>query len=165
MRWALQKIAVYSLLLLIVICYSCSKDSGSQRVSEMQPPVITGYIIRDNYGQYVAKEGDPNVNNFYYGGTPGYLLTSYPNPASSRISIEFQTPDTASKLIWIVNATTGYPVSYIAGSQNFITAGLPFQRLMSGHPLGGFLVSLLPGYYRVYMQEGQVLLWDNIVIQ
>lgn len=157
------KILVISFFLII----SCSKDDYEFRLSSFSTPVITGFIRRSEFGDYMGAVGVPNVNNGNYDSD--YYFGLYPNPASEHCSLFIKSPMTMSlKKLWITPAQFGYQISNYSnnfGMTNLYAGGIPLIQIeFNTDHIEIDLSSLEEGYYRIYLKIDDNLLYDNLVI-
>lgn len=141
-------------------------------------PIITGYHLRDANGQPLGNVGSPNTNvSTEPAGISNASLAffSYPNPSFQTVFqiaiIAGQDTGTRAR-VWLT------PATYIDELQQANTLGASVVTSY-GKPLRDFSVELqegsnnlsvdtqgLPtGYYRIYLQRGNTLLWDNLYIR
>ena len=154
---------------------SCQKSDTGYQTSGYTPPVIKGFVWRDEGGMSLRNIGNPDVlldyslSNSY---RANYMeLSSFPNPSSGIMVIYFHPfNDDIKTRLWIVPAT--FPGS---GSEFITFSGATFSP--GQHALLDTLVEqshsdviqefqlrdLPEGYYRIYMKANDILLWDNIV--
>ncbi len=163
--------------LLIVVLTGCG-EKEQLVLPVFDSPVVTGYHLRDDNGQALGKVGAPNTNTST--DPPGIAnplleFFSYPNPSRGT---SFQTAifnGNASREIVRVWLT---PARYI--NEGIVPNTLGATLASSyGRPLREFTLELeegfnniafntedLPaGYYRIYVQRGSFLLWDNLLIR
>ncbi|NRB53007.1 MAG: hypothetical protein HRU41_35425 [Saprospiraceae bacterium] len=164
-------------ILLLSILTSCGKKEALV-IPIFDPPVLTGYHLRDENGQPLGNVGAPNTNTST--DPPGIAnplleFFSYPNPSRGNF---FQTTvfsgiaSNDSVRVWMT------PARYIdeINASNTLGATLASSH---GRPLRELTLELeegfnniaintedLPaGYYRIYVQRGSLLLWDNLLIR
>lgn len=152
---------------MILAATSCSKSESPAMTISMKPPVITGYHLRDAVGNSMGHEGAPNTLTEIPGQGSSYLLVAYPNPSNSLIGLYLRSPDTAYKHIWMVHAVYQGEVAngnVVLGTSNINTVGIPLWSVKTTSNNFYIDLSAFPaGYYRVYMQAGDYLLYDNLV--
>ncbi|MFC5272108.1 hypothetical protein [Adhaeribacter terreus] len=157
--------------IVLLLLFSCDKEK-EVRTASLQPPLVTGFLFRDFYGNPIQQVGNPNVKTE---GTDaaGYrsYMTVYPNPVRDKAQVTFYSPTPAGKKsLWIVAGLQDQNLN----SHNFMQASFP---QIGGQPL--LKIDLEPdaqsrvltlnldnfpaGAYRVYLQLGDLLLWDNIL--
>lgn len=163
--------------LLVVVLTNCG-EKEQLALPIFDPPVVTGYHLRDDNGQPLGNVGAPNTNTST--DSPGIAnplleFFSYPNPSRGN---SFQTAifnGISSREVVRVWLT---PARYIDELNTPNTLGATLAS-SSGRPLREFTLELeggfnnlaintadLPvGYYRIYIQRGNFLLWDNLLIR
>ena len=173
----MPKLSLLIGLLTLTLLISCG-EKEQLILPLFEPPILTGYHLRDANGQALGNVGTPNTNTST--DPPGIAnplleFFSFPNPAngsffSVAIFTGIDTGETAR--IWLTTA------NYIdeLGSANTLGASVVSS---DGRPIRDFnlqlqegfnnlnvnTVGLPSGYYRIYLQHGSLLLWDNLLIQ
>lgn len=164
-------------LLALALLTSCG-EKEQLTLPLFEPPILTGYHLRDANGQALGNVGAPNTNTST--DPPGIAnplleFFSFPNPSNgSSFSVAIFTGiDTGEAVrIWLTAA------SYIDELDSSNTLGASVVS-SDGPPIRDFNLQLqegfnnlavntqeLPaGYYRIYLQRGSLLLWDNLLIQ
>lgn len=168
-----------SLILALLIAALTGCGEKEQLVLPIfDPPILTGYHLRDDNGQPLGNVGAPNTNTST--DSPGIAnplleFSSYPNPSRGDLfqaTIYSGIVSNEPVRVWIT------PARYIDELNEPNTLG---ATLVSSHgrPLREFTLQLaegfnniaintedLPaGYYRIYVQRGSFLLWDNLLIR
>ena len=156
---------IFTISLLITL--SCEKDAGDFRLSCFEIPKIEGYILRSLDGTYLGEVGTPNRKNIDY--STGYSFVFASNPAFERFYLSIGSPGGMStKKMWITMAQFGDQLpdySVDNGMTNMIAGGKPLiQKEFNEDHLDVDVSSLQEGYYRIYLQIHNVLLYDNLVI-
>lgn len=163
--------------LLLVVLAGCG-EKEQLVLPVFEPPVLTGYHLRDDNGQALGNVGAPNTNTST--DSPGIAnplleFFSYPNPSRGNV---FQTTiftgisSNEPVRVWVT------PARYIdeLNASNSLGATLVTSH---GRPLQEFTLELKEGfnniaintedfpagYYRIYVQRGSFLLWDNLLIR
>lgn len=164
----------YVLLFIIgfLFIFSCTKKDTEIRLSEFEPPTITGVNFRGFDGSDYGSIGVPNIkqgnesNDFM----SDYYFTFYPNPSAERIFVYIKTPAKEEiKKLWIVQANWDDQVP-----EDWIGLNLATNMTVGGSPLyqaeftsGGIAIDLSyfpQGYYRIYLKVNEHLLYDNLII-
>jgi hypothetical protein len=160
-----------SILILIQLLLSCTKESTELRMSDFNIPIITGYYLRNIYGEIMGKVGSPNVKSgdkSNYGNSE-YFLVFYPNPCDEHIGVHIKSPvNSSTKKLWITPAifderTTNS--SIYLNSANIVVGGYPvYQTELDNNNIFLNLENIENGYYRLYLKIDDILLYDNLVI-
>lgn len=164
--------------LLLFIFVSCSKNNDSTPVS-LQTVIIKGYMCRDIVGNEYGSVGNPDNK---LGDGDNFLMSTYPNPSTDAVSVYIKMKQPASKTkLWIMkaafNSVPNQSFPALGGNQ-FVSSGLPVFELDSIpisyniNQLGfGYSVqvhidnkNISAGYYRLYFQADNIILWENIVV-
>lgn len=153
------KLAAAALLLFA----SCSKEEPSQEGGFLEKPLVKGYFKRSTRGHPVGQVGLPNVQL----EKNGYQLLTYPNPAVQIIAIriEKESPQQLTK-VFIVPAVSELEVPYYTFSNStYIQTSRPVAEVESMEGMLHLDVqNLEKGFYRLYVNIGGTLLWDNLLI-
>lgn len=153
-------------LVIILFLLACEKQESEFRSTSLDIPIITGYIMFDNFANFQGEVGYPNENRGEYQSR--YYLGFYPNPTEYRCNLHLRIPSRNSDVkLWITPAV--YMVD-VPSSQNYLgltnmyAGGLPvFQIEVPGNDFSIDLTSLEDGYYRIYLKIDEVLLYANLV--
>lgn len=159
----IERLASISLLSICLV--SCSQ-TDELRSGELVAPICTGFDLRDTNNVPRGRIGIPN--NKLISSNGFVTMNAYPIPATHRIDIT--TNGAGNKRIWIVQANV---TTDVISHLNYLNA--PFQ-VVGGAPLiswnnlldvnASLMVNSLPkGYYRLYMQVGEEVLWENVIIE
>lgn len=159
-------------LLFCLLSFACKKESETVRLCNLQTPVITGFQFVDATGNYIGKIGEPNTNTSVYlnnSGTSSIAMFIYPNPSHGMIAIQIKADDISDAKIWISRAIyNGAPsdIANLAGCNTMVAGGYPvFQMLkVNSKSVMVDLFNTGDGYYRVYIQIHDILLWDNLIV-
>jgi hypothetical protein len=162
----MRKLIPFFALLLLSAC----NQSEDALPVEPDAPVVTGFRFRDNLGNSLANVGNPNIKTDETKNNQRFGLNCFPNPARYQQTIYYNKPFSYSGRIWITAARTDQTqMQYtFAGSASAIATGQPLRSIPISSGDGAILLDLSdfpPGAYRVYAQFGDVLLWDNILLQ
>ena len=156
---------------IILITLSCSKEESDIRLSEFDAPIITGFEERDEQSNVIRAIGNPNVklgneSNDY---TSDYFFTSYPNPSRNSFQVSIKTPNpNSTQRVWIVQAQyyeNGTSTANIGGTTLLDVGGDPliqYEGILNNLELD--VSGLSEGYYRIYLQVDDLILYDNLVI-
>ncbi|MFN2396142.1 MAG: hypothetical protein ABR597_10690 [Bacteroidales bacterium] len=170
----MKRFAVLILFALSGLLMACTdKEPNTEEPNELLP-VINGYYARNEAGEPMGIMGNmnPNVNL----GTntdhmnSDYFITFFPNPAINYASVYMKSPDPdETKKIWIVPAVFDpefEPSDDEMNEQNIqnINEISVFQTETTGNTFFIDLTELQSDYYRIYVEVGDHLLYDNIVI-
>lgn len=158
--------------LLITVGHGCSKtDDQPIRLSEMETPALTGFVVRDVTGNPIGTIGSPNISTRIEGtsGNAEYSIIAYPNPCKNMLALMIQSPNpNAAKKIWLVK---GKPDAALAnsgidlGMNTAIVGGQPlFQATTVATNLTLDVSSFPGGYYRLYVKVEDRLLYENLII-
>lgn len=156
----------------------CDKEPVP-RLSNLEVPVVTGFEFKDDNNYLIGSVGIPNNNiygdicdeesNTLKGIIDGYYfvkLNVYPNPCSDYLRIELYYGGPYN--IWIVKAnySESIPTQYWIGSNNFYAGGAPIISI-KGNTSSNIVIgtgNLEPGYYRLYVEYCNTLLWENVLV-
>lgn len=161
--------------LLLGTLFSCSKKNDSTPVS-LQTVEIHGYVMRDVVGNTIRSVGNPDikigdVDNFV-SYRNNISISTFPNSSTdvAYAAIYMRQPAAKTKLWMVTVAYKDVPdqsLSALGGNQ-FVSSGAPVFELDSIPTTYGEVridVKNIPnGYYRLYFQADNIVLWDNIVI-
>lgn len=155
----------------LFIC-SCTKEDTEIRLSEFEPPTITGVNLRGFDGSVYGTIGVPNIKqgNESNGSQSAFHFTFYPNPSAERIFVYVKTPaNDELKKLWIVQANWAnqVPEDWIGlnNANNMTVGGSPlFQSEFTTNTIGINLSHFADGYYRIYLKVNEHLLYDNLVV-
>lgn len=129
------------------------------------PPIITGYYIRDITGTGFGMIGSPNT---FLSDNPSALnatrISIYPNPCKFLFYVDGEK----SSKCWIIPATFSENDNQ-EYSEEEITVSILNEESIFQTDLGSKYTeidvsSFAKGYYRVYVQAGDLLLYDNLAI-
>lgn len=166
----------FVLLLSSIFSISCQKETDIFRLSSLDTPKIKGYFVRDFQGSIIRAIDNPNVKTKGIDDTGvDHELFLYPNPSNGNFFIGATTTVDSSylKKIWITPAvwhdTDSEPnFSYDITNANLLKAGgspiVSFESTQEFFAFSNQFQILAPGYYKVYVQIGSLLLHDNLVI-
>lgn len=166
----MRKYTASFMLILLAIVSSCSEEEASMRLSNFEIPVITGHFLKGASGTSYGTNGIPNVKVREVTPTGSvYSFNVFPNPCSELCRIDIQVPGSGIlKKIWIIPAQyEGNNQSTInnLGATTMILGGEPvFEAEFSIDETTLDLSGLDSGYYRIYLQADNYLLYDNLVI-
>ncbi|PKR81869.1 hypothetical protein CW751_00595 [Brumimicrobium salinarum] len=166
------------LLTLLLIFLSCKKDEPIKSYLS-EPPVLKGFNIRDGNGVLMQKIGVPNVkySENPESGKQTFVLNSYLNSPTNFLSIFFGNKSSNKVKITVVRGVVDGSIGNISSLPNTI---VPDQNLVvfeaelipefSDLPtnVGGVAAFNLPqnidpGVFRVYIDYGDYILYDNII--
>jgi len=155
------------LISISLIVFACSKKDEIIRTSDMSVPQITGFEFKNEVGVITKIIGLPN--NKLSDKQSNYHFTFYPNPAKDFGNIFIKTPNNNEiKQIWIVQAQYSKIIPNYSINNGMIIhtiGGTPLINLeTSNNNFTINLNNLSNDYYRIYVQIGDVLLYDNIII-
>ena len=169
----MKRFAVLILVALSGLLKTCTEKEPNAEEPDELLPVINGYYARNEAGESMGIMGNmnPNVNL----GTntdhvnSDYFITFFPNPAINFASVYIKSQYTdETKKIWIVPAVfdpdfeptddTNEPDIQII---NEISV---FQTETTMNTLFLDLTELQSDYYRIYIEVGEYIFFDNIVI-
>lgn len=147
--------------------FGCSKKNDLVRTSDMSVPQITGFQIRNEVGSITKIVGLPNIK--LNDDQLNYKFTFFPNPTKDIGMLYIYTPKSnVAKQIWVVQAQyDNFAEDFRIGNGmiiNFIGGTPLFNLETTSENVALNLKDLYNGYYRVYVQIGDVLLYDNIII-
>lgn len=165
-----------------MLLLSCEKKDVEMRLPGFDTPIITGFELRGENGEFRGKKGIPNIrlgDKSNDSKSSDYYFRCTPNPTSDYLYIHFKMPaDSILKRIWITQAiyyTEENSESEIDPNLAKIggTAILEFETIenfffieMKKFENNGSSKNngkrIPDGFYRVYVQTDNVLLWDNI---
>lgn len=161
--------------ILLLLFGSCERDGDPPVVvtNSLEVPVITGFYQRDFFGNIVREVGAPNIAPLEEHPFCGELVI-YPNPVSQNGYFSIHIPcRVPTRLIIVqgdyvrdgindrhVNNQVGATYRNVGGVSQF-SLDLPPSALPQFTPSFN---GLGPGYYRVYVQVGDQLYYDNLVI-
>ena len=173
-----MKIKIFILVLLMSIA-SCEKEAiVKKHLSE--PPVLKGFILRDHVGALIKQVGTPNVK---YSDDSNSSLSQrilvYPTFFNTGIpvhstSILFSSEVSQDITITIVEGTVNMNLSAELNMANQVLKNddifMEIKRISINQINNNyFSVSLSsikkPGTYRIYIDFGDYVLYDNILIQ
>lgn len=169
------KLLIAALFLAVLI--SCG-EKEQLVIPVFDPPVLTGYHLRDDNGQPLGNVDAPNTNTSTAPpGVANPLLEffSYPNPSHGnafQTAIFAGTVSNESTKLWITPARyiDELTASNTMGASLVSSYGRPLLEvnveLQQGFNNLAINTEDFPtGYYRIYIQRGNLLLWDNLLIQ
>lgn len=156
------------LLLICSLLYSCSKSEEEVfRTSDLHPPEVTGYYVRNLFGEYIDTVGTPNVklgdvsNNWL---TSNYHISAFPIPADNEFRVFIKDPSNSVKKIWLVPANSPQFVHNDV-TNTVVIGGTPVLQLETDSDYAIINSSSIPnGFYKLYVQVKGHLLHDNILI-
>lgn len=140
---------------------------------DLDAPVITGFVARDETGSLIQDVGNPNIKT-YSGGSEAnapYRIYAYPNPCINRVTLEFISPVHAPAQIWITEAVfqgQSHNSAVRLGMTALRSGGLPLYKAEiagGGQKRVSIDLSSVPeGYYRLYVKQDDQILYDNLAI-
>ena len=145
----------------------CTKEDSELRLSDFGVPTIRGYNMRDLFGDYAGTVGTPNIKP---GDGADYYFVFYPNPVEDFCSIYIKTPASNElKKLWITPANFDNNITNssinLNNANNIVIGGSPvFQTEFTNNKLTLNLSQVSDGYYRIYLEVDNYLLYDNLVI-
>lgn len=159
-------------LILTLLLVRCSDDEDvSVKPSPLDLPVITGFQVRDYNGSVRSSYGSPNIKLRDRSEESGSTLyfSVYPNPVEKYCSVYTDIPNNnAERHLWIVPAIYqgDEPPSYSdMGMINFSAEGTPVIDITFTTEYYRLNLSdLETGFYKVYLEVGNSILNDNLVI-
>ncbi len=173
-----MKVALFLTLLLIIL--SCKKDEPVKSYLS-EPPVLKGFNIRDGNGILMQKLGVPNVK---YSEDPEsekktFVYKTTINGPYKALSIYFGNKSSNKVEITVVRGIVDGSISNISSipntvisNQNLVVFELEFMpyfntSLPNTDEIIGFPLppSITPGVFRVYIDNGDYVLYDNIIIE
>jgi hypothetical protein len=166
----MKKILPFLGLLFLTACNK--KEDVSVRTGDLDVPLVTGFEYRDDLGNTLMHVGVPNIKN----REAGISLYTYPNPSRNKFAVDLSTyfwptvPEVETH-IWVTAARIDgmQPQLNFAGSYTPVIGGQPlieFKNLpYQSNQIMLDLSAFPAGAYRVYARVGEVLLWDNILLQ
>lgn len=151
------------LLLLSFGLLGCKKDNGSKL------PVIKGIEKRDLNAQPVGVEGAPNVKTSTDESALAISkIAAYPNPASGHLSLAIKAgADPGQARIWMVRGRYKggkFGPDDILGIGLYIPIDMTVDLSGPGTNVLIDLKDVRNGYYRLYVENNSVKLWDNIKV-
>ena len=162
----------------LCLLFSCSKKDDLA-VPSLQTVTISGYQVRDELGNIAGDVGFPdirigNVTN-YYSTENDFFFISFPNPSTSHVLVSVQSKSHAIAKLWMVKASLSTSAQteqsvQMLGANQFVSGGntvfeIDSLPVFSSHSLFSLNYENVPnGYYRLYLQMDNILLWDNIVV-
>lgn len=171
-------------LTLLLIFLSCKKDEPIKSYLS-EPPVLKGFNIRDDNGVLVQKLGIPNVKysedpesekkTFVYKTTINATL----NATYNAFYIFFGDKSSDKYKVTVVRGIVDANIANISSipntvisNQNLVVFELEFMpyfntSLPNTDEIIGFLLpqNISPGVFRVYIDYGDYILYDNIIIE
>lgn len=162
----------FILIFISISILSCSKDDSNIRVSNLETPILTGFLLRNITGDVIGKIGFPNIKlgNESNDNNSEYFFSTYPNPIKDKASIYIKSPNTnTTKKVWIVHAEYNNNISNAEtsiGNATLLSAGGSpiFYGEISSNDIHLDLSNLNEGYYRVYVNIDGLTLYDNLII-
>lgn len=157
-----------------LLTWSCSKEEPEIRLSQFETPVVTGFELRDEFGNLNKVIGNPNIKlgNESNDHTSEYYFITFPNPSINSCRVNIKTPNPHSiKRVWIVEAkyfgNSSSSTTHLGASSLIDVGGSPL--IQSEGPYNGLisidLSSLKEGYYRIYLEVDHLILYDNLIIE
>ncbi|MBW6478133.1 MAG: hypothetical protein K0B37_01815 [Bacteroidales bacterium] len=170
----MRRLAVLILVIISGLFTACSEKESKMEEPDELLPVINGYFARNEAGESMGIIGNmnPNVNL----GTntnlvdSDYFITFFPNPAINFASVYMKSPGQDEiKKIWIVPAV--FDPEYEPSDDetyepeiNILNEIAVLQTETTMHTVFFDLTELQSGYYRIYVEVAEYILYDNIVI-
>ena len=161
---------------------ACTKEEAEKRRAANFVPVISGLEVRDELGNSLWRIGQPNAKLSVNTDGEEYRIACLGNtlpPSSSffGVYISSSVPDIIAS-IWVVKARFDPHClgNYISletinnfNSTAMIAGGAPLMSTEKELPGSGAAIAmetkgLEEGFYRVYLQINDQLLWDDLVI-
>jgi len=170
----MKYIKPFSFLFLLILFYNCNKfgPPGDDRLNNFDYPIITGFEFKNEEGVSIGSYGELVNNKLGDKGTieeSEYYLNAFPNPAT-----DFYTVYTLSRnapmlrTIWIVKASYNgeLPNIEIYNNATYLVAGQYHLIEVSsqGNLINIDLSSLDDGFYRIYVEIGGNVLYDNFIV-
>lgn len=158
-------------LLIILILLGCQKGEDNTP-SGLSVPEIAGINYRDNFGAYLGTIGTPNVR---LSSKSNSQIVTYPIPCSNSFSLNINLlgqPDGSEK-IWLVKAKwAGGVNSFSPQNKTFFEAGnIPvfiiddLNLKLGTNEIQINTANLEAGFYKIYIQIENELLFDNLLIE
>lgn len=165
-------------LLILFSLLACDKEP-EPRLSNFDTPLLTGFELRDDNGSHIGSIGTPNIKltgNSCADGLkdigpnsygPEIILRTYPNPVNNAIAVNlFNIPISN---IWIVQGQVNNDIqnTYQFGNSIISLGGAPLFSI-SGFTKSILVIStenLPSGYYRIYIEACNDVLYDNFIVQ
>lgn len=183
----------YSVLFLVLLTQSCSKDEPKPFSGDISEPVVTGLTLYDYSAQTIVTKGVPNDQPF---DDPAMKAVVYPSPNRGYFTVSLKFPaQNSSEEIWVVPACNQAPpfklymdwnniyevyptddcgngVSQTAISANLVNiGGAPIayaKGTLSGQSGNTITFDIhdkaRAGAYRVYFKIGDKIAWQNIIV-
>ncbi|NOR86039.1 MAG: hypothetical protein GQ527_00375 [Bacteroidales bacterium] len=160
------------LLAIILALHSCSKTPGETRLNSFEIPTVTGFVFKNEEGVSMGSYGGPVNNKISDKGSgqeSSYYLNVFPNPSNDFYSVYTKVPSPSiMKHIWIVQATYNGELSNTEinnNAVNLVAGGAPLIEVNSQSEIVRINISSLnEGYYRIYMEAGDIILYDNLIV-
>jgi hypothetical protein len=167
-------------ILVLLIFLSCKKDEPIKSYLSV-PPVLKGFNIRDGNGILMQKIGIPNVkySENPESGKQTLVLNSYLNSPTNFLSIFFGNKSSNKVKITVVRGVVDGSIANVSSLPNTIVANqnrVVFEAELIPEfsnlpPNAGGVVAfnlpqnINPGVFRVYIDYGNYILYDNIIIE
>lgn len=176
----IRKIKTQIISILVVFLFVCCEKEATVKNYLSEPPVIKGLILRDHIGNFIRKLGTPNVKYIYgKNSSSSQRIMVYPTffntglPVNST-TIMFNDNVKQNVTVTIVEGTLNMDLSTelnisnkIVKNKNFIVyqTQITVDQINNGD-VGVLLSSIKkPGVYRIYIDFGDNVLYDNLLIQ
>lgn len=170
----MKRFAVLILVVLSGFLTTCTEKESNAKEPDELLPIINGYYARNEAGESMGIMGNMNPNVYLGTNTnhvnSDYFITFFPNPAINYASVYMKSPGQDEvKKIWIVPAVfePEYEPSNDETYQPDIQIINEISVLQTETAMSSVLLDLtgLPSdYYRIYVEIGEHIFYDNIVI-
>ena len=167
-------------LVLIILLIGCQKESATRSQIIDTPPIIKGFILRDSQGAFIKQLGTPNVKyiydknsfssqqilifpTFYNWGLPVHSTSiMFYNDVKQNITVTVVEGTIDKNLSSVLNVS-----SKVVKNKNFII----YQTQITEDQIKNDQVSInlssvkKTGAYCIFLDFGDYVLYDNILIQ
>lgn len=169
------KIIILFIITVVLLC-SCKKEESEVRLGILDPPIVTGFYIRDIQGHIISVIGYPNIKREEVIGNTVFEMASY--SGGNNIYVDVKAPYSNAKTnVWITPAIFEPSISFNQINTETINyfnsialkaGGYPIfqiEKTLSGaHQMFAFnTIETDEGFYRVYVKVDNTLLWDNLL--
>jgi hypothetical protein len=177
-----RKYFLLTFISIFIALISCTKDVAELRLPFNSVPVITGILFKDELGSSIRIIGEPNSNLIYISDIEEIRITIFPNigkPGKYSPYINVETNfQSFSANIWMVCARFEPSIAgryfspdvvNVCNSAALVAGGEPliYGRVEIPSSTGIIRLEagdLVEGFYRIYVEIDNKLLWDDLMI-
>ena len=171
-----MKPSIALLILFLLFNFSSCKEKNNDDPILSNIPKATGFIFTDQWGSTMEVFGDPSnySSEFSQILDTAVTIVCFPNPCRTILTVEVENAGVSTGKAWVVQAdydNSENPITYemsnpldSSNEDTLIQITYTFQSIENPWQALHLDFTELPeGYYRVFFELEDVLLWNDIV--